>query len=59
MNERAFGDPSIRDRLLRDVPARRTGDPEELGGLVVYLASSASDYVTGQVVFVDGGLTAA
>jgi 2-deoxy-D-gluconate 3-dehydrogenase len=58
MNERAFGDPAIRDRLLRDVPARRTGDPEELGALVVYLASSASDYVTGEVVFVDGGLTA-
>ncbi len=58
MNEDAFADPGIRDRLLRDVPARRTGRPEELGALVVYLASSASDYVTGEVVFVDGGLTA-
>jgi 2-deoxy-D-gluconate 3-dehydrogenase len=59
MNEHAFADPEIRARLLRDVPARRTGRPEELGALVVYLASSASDYVTGEVVFVDGGLTAA
>jgi NAD(P)-dependent dehydrogenase (short-subunit alcohol dehydrogenase family) len=58
MNEDAFADPRIRDRLLRDVPARRTGRPEELGALVVYLASSASDYVTGEVVFVDGGLNA-
>jgi 2-deoxy-D-gluconate 3-dehydrogenase len=58
MNERAFADPRLRERLLRDVPARRTGRPEELGALVVYLASSASDYVTGEVVFVDGGLTA-
>jgi NAD(P)-dependent dehydrogenase (short-subunit alcohol dehydrogenase family) len=58
MNEAAFRDPAIRDRLLRDVPARRTGNPEELGALVVYLASPASDYVTGEVVFVDGGLTA-
>jgi 2-deoxy-D-gluconate 3-dehydrogenase len=58
MNERAFEDAAIRERLLRTVPARRTGQPEELGALAVYLASSASDYVTGEVVFVDGGLTA-
>jgi 2-deoxy-D-gluconate 3-dehydrogenase len=59
MNEQAFGDPGLRERLLRGVPARRTGNPEELGALVVYLASAASDYVTGQVVYADGGLTAA
>jgi len=58
MNEHAFADPGIRERLLRDVPARRTRRPEELGALVVYLASAVSDYVTGEVVFVDGGLTA-
>lgn len=58
MNERAFGDERVRDRLLRDVPARRTGRPEELGPLVVYLAAPASDYVTGEVVFVDGGFAA-
>jgi len=58
MNEAAFADTKIRERLLRDVPARRTGRPEELGPLVVYLASAASDYVTGEVVFVDGGLSA-
>ena len=58
MNEHAFADPAIRDRLLRDVPARRTGRPEELGALVVYLASPASDYMTGEVLFIDGGFTA-
>lgn len=58
MNEQAFADPSIRDRLLRDVPARRTGRPEELGALVVYLASPASDYMTGEVLFIDGGFAA-
>jgi NAD(P)-dependent dehydrogenase (short-subunit alcohol dehydrogenase family) len=58
MNEQAFADPGIRERLLRDVPARRTGRPEELGALVVFLASAASDYVTGEVVVVDGGLSA-
>jgi NAD(P)-dependent dehydrogenase (short-subunit alcohol dehydrogenase family) len=59
MNEAAFGDARTSERLLRNVPARRTGRPEELGPLVVYLASAASDYVTGEVVFIDGGLGAA
>jgi len=58
MNEHAFAEPAVRERLLRDVPARRTGRPEELGSLVVYLASTASDYVSGEVVVVDGGFTA-
>jgi 2-deoxy-D-gluconate 3-dehydrogenase len=55
MNEAAFADPVIRERLLRDVPARRTGRPEELGPLIVYLASGASDFMTGEVVHIDGG----
>ena len=59
MNSQAFDDPRIRERLLRDVPARRTGRIEEIGPLVVYLASSASDYMTGQTVFLDGGHSAA
>jgi NAD(P)-dependent dehydrogenase (short-subunit alcohol dehydrogenase family) len=58
MNAAAFADQKIRDRLLREVPARRLGKPEELGPLVVYLASSASDFVTGEVVFIDGGMLA-
>lgn len=59
MNSQAFDDPTVRERLLRDVPARRTGRLEEIGPLVVYLASSASDYMTGQTVFLDGGHSAA
>ena len=59
MNADAFADPKIRERLLRDVPARRTGRPEEIGPLLVYLASSASDFMTGQTVFLDGGHSAA
>lgn len=58
MNSQAFDDPRIRERLLRDVPARRTGKLEEIGPLVVYLASSASNYMTGQTVFLDGGHSA-
>lgn len=58
MSAPAFEDEKVRDRLLRGIPARRVGQPEELGPLVVYLASEASDYVTGEVVFIDGGITA-
>jgi 2-deoxy-D-gluconate 3-dehydrogenase len=55
MNAPAFADEKTRERLLREVPARRTGRPEELGPLVVYLASPASDFMTGETVFIDGG----
>lgn len=37
------------------IPLGRTGIPEDLAGATVFLASSASDYITGQVIFVDGG----
>ncbi|HMH51570.1 MAG TPA: glucose 1-dehydrogenase [Candidatus Acidoferrum sp.] len=53
------GDTRLADRLLRDVPARRRGRPEEIGPLAVYLASSASDFMTGQTIYLDGGHTAA
>lgn len=58
MNAEAFADPGIRERLLRDVPMRRTGRLEEIGPLLVYLASRASDFMTGQTVFLDGGHSA-
>ena len=59
MNAEAFGDAKIRERLLRDVPMRRPGRLDEIGPLLVYLASPASDFMTGQTVFLDGGHSAA
>lgn len=38
-----------------EIPLRRFGEPEDLGGLAVFLASSASDHMTGQTVIIDGG----
>ena len=59
MNEAAFADPRIAERLTRDIPARRTGRLDEIGPLAVYLASAGSDFMTGQTIFLDGGHSAA
>ena len=58
MNAAAFENEKLRERLLKDIPARRTGRLEEIGALAVYLASPASDFMTGQTLFLDGGQTA-
>jgi len=39
------------------VPLKRIGDPNELKGTVIYLASEASNFMTGSIVVVDGGYT--
>jgi 2-hydroxycyclohexanecarboxyl-CoA dehydrogenase len=44
-------------RMIRQVPMRRPGEPEEVSGAVVFLASPASDFVQGQVLSVSGGMT--
>jgi gluconate 5-dehydrogenase len=46
------------DAILARIPLKRYGKLEELKGVAVFMASSASDYMTGQIVAVDGGLTA-
>lgn len=51
-------DTAIRELFLSRIPFNRAMQPEELVGTAVYLASPASDFVTGQIVFVDGGSTA-
>jgi 2-deoxy-D-gluconate 3-dehydrogenase len=48
-------DPVRNPAILARIPAGRWGDPEDLAGAVVYLASSASDYVSGTLLTIDGG----
>ncbi len=51
--------PGVLDAMARGIPMRRVGKPEDLAGAVAFFASSDSDYATGQVLSVSGGLTMA
>jgi gluconate 5-dehydrogenase len=58
LNAALEADPAFDAWLRARVPAGRWGEPAELGGAVVFLASAASDYVNGQILYVDGGALA-
>lgn len=55
MNVNAMANAKIKDALLRRIPLRRFGYASEVGPLVVFLASSASDFMTGSIICMDGG----
>jgi NAD(P)-dependent dehydrogenase (short-subunit alcohol dehydrogenase family) len=52
-----WADPRELDRMTRHVPLRRIGEPDDIAGAAVFLASAASRFVTGQTLVVDGGAT--
>jgi NAD(P)-dependent dehydrogenase (short-subunit alcohol dehydrogenase family) len=58
MTESVFKDKKAMEHILSRTPLRRTGEPNDLKAALTYLASPASNYVTGQTIFVDGGWTA-
>ncbi len=57
INTKLLNDPQKLGALLSQIPLGRLGQPGDVAGLAVFLASSDADYVTGSTYFVDGGLT--
>jgi NAD(P)-dependent dehydrogenase (short-subunit alcohol dehydrogenase family) len=55
MNAAALDDPEIGPKIVKRIPLRRVGQPEEIGPLAVYLASDDAGFVTGEVYFISGG----
>ncbi len=58
MNRPLIADEAFNAWICERTPAGRWGDPSELVGTAVFLASRASDYVNGQIIYVDGGILA-
>ena len=58
MNEALINNPQFDNWVKTRTPAGRWGLPDELGGTAVFLSSRASDYVNGQIIYVDGGMLA-
>ena len=57
MTSARVGDERFEDRVMKRVPARRWGTPEDFAGIAIYLASDASAYQTGEEFVIDGGYT--
>jgi 3-oxoacyl-[acyl-carrier protein] reductase len=50
--------PAIIDEVKKRIPIQRIGEADEIADAVLYLASDSASYITGQVITVDGGMTA-
>ena len=57
INTDAWSTPEAYEALMRLVPYKRIGEPEDIARAAVWLASDDSDYVNGVTLFVDGGMT--
>jgi gluconate 5-dehydrogenase len=53
-----LNDPSFYEPLVKRIPLGRVGEPDDLVGACLLLASRAGDFITGHILFVDGGVTA-
>jgi NAD(P)-dependent dehydrogenase (short-subunit alcohol dehydrogenase family) len=58
MTDQVLAVPAFRGRIEDQTPMARIGEPKELLGTLLLLASDAGSYITGQTIFVDGGMTA-
>jgi glucose 1-dehydrogenase len=57
INKPAWDTPEAYNALLKLIPYRRIGEPEDIGRAAAWLASDQADYITGTTIFIDGGLT--
>jgi len=57
INMEAWGTPEAYCELMKLIPYKRIGEPDDIGRAVVWLASDDSDYIHGASIFVDGGMT--
>ena len=57
MGDRVWGDPAKGDPMKAKIPLGRFGKPIEVADLTLFLASSASDMITGETIYLDGGYT--
>lgn len=55
LTEAVLMDPERSQKMMHRIPMQRFGDPEDLAGAAVFLASPAASYITGQLLMVDGG----
>jgi gluconate 5-dehydrogenase len=59
MNRALIDNPEFNAWVCKRTPAGRWGQPDEIAGLAVFLASKAADYITGQMLVIDGGMSVA
>ena len=57
MGKLAWGDPQKSDPMLAKIPSGRFGEPREVANLVLFLCSPASNFISGQSIFIDGGFS--
>lgn len=57
INKERLKDEAFAGKIKGRIPAGRRGDPSELGGTILFLLSNAASYVSGQLFFVDGGMS--
>ena len=57
MSEDVLSDPQMKETIISTIPMGRLGLPSDLVGAMIFLSSSASDFITGHTIFVDGGCT--